>query len=87
MTPQSPAVTAPLSGEPNETSPERGGEPSPDGGGVLREIICLMCKVYGVTPQSPAVPAPLSGELDETSPERGGEPSSDGGGVLVKSLA
>ena len=28
MTPQSPAVTAPLSGELDETSPERGGEPA-----------------------------------------------------------
>ena len=37
MTPQSPAVTAPLSGEPNEISPERGGGPSLDGGGVLVE--------------------------------------------------
>ena len=63
MTPQSPAVTAPLSGEPNETSPERGGGPSLDSGGVLCGIICLMCKVYEITPQSPAVTAPLKGSL------------------------
>ena len=32
----------PLSGKLDETSPERGGEPSLDGGGVLCEIFCLI---------------------------------------------
>ncbi len=35
-------LPAPLSGELDETSPERGGGPSSDGGGVLCEIFCLV---------------------------------------------
>ena len=57
MTPQSPAVTAPLSGEPNETSPERGGEPSLDGGGVLVESLAS-CNRFTELPLSQACGLP-----------------------------
>ena len=88
-------LPAPLSGEPNETSPERGGEPSLDGGGVLCEIFCFM---YQISRKHPSVslwlPAPLKGSLyTKGEPDNKASPLGEGDrrqtveGFLVESFA
>ena len=76
-------LPAPLSGELDETFPERGGGPAKLVEGFFVES-SAWCKRFTELPLSQcyALPAPLSGEPNETSPERGGGPSLDGGGVL-----
>jgi len=89
-------VTAPLSGEPDKkASPERGGGPSIDGGGIL--LWNLLLGVKGLR-KHPSVTcgdsSPFRGAyntkgslIGEASPERGGEPAKLVEGFSVKSFA